>query len=42
MKNKAKVGQPLHVQIALGAKPKDVVTSKGISAKTVPCAKGKK
>ena len=42
MKNKPKVGQPLHVQVALGAKPKDVVVSKGISAKTVPGIKGKK
>jgi hypothetical protein len=35
MRNKATVGMRLHKQIALGTKPKDVVTSKGISSKTV-------
>lgn len=35
MKNKPKPGQPLHVQIALGAKPKRPI-SKGITSKTVP------
>lgn len=35
MKNKPKTGQPLHVQVALGAKPKNVKGTRGISKKTV-------
>lgn len=35
MKNKAKTGMKLHKQIALGRKPKAVVTTKGLNAKTV-------
>lgn len=34
MKNKPKAGQPLHVQVALGAKPKKPI-SKGVSSATV-------
>lgn len=40
MKNKPKSGQPLHVQVALGAKPKKPI-SKGITAATVPGKKRK-
>lgn len=35
MKNKARTGQPLHVQIALGRNPRSVTVTKGISSKTV-------
>lgn len=41
--NKPKVGMKLHKQIALGAKPKSVTTTKGQSAQTIPgLKKGKK
>lgn len=32
---KAKVGLPLHQQIALGVKPKNVQTTRGLSSATV-------
>lgn len=35
MKNKARAGQPLHVQVALGKKPSQVACAKGLSSKTV-------
>lgn len=41
LKNKPREGQPLHVQVALGAKPDRVQSSKGLSSATVPGVKKK-
>lgn len=40
--NKPKTGMRLHKQIALGAKPKEVKTTQGLSSATVPNYKNKK